>query len=120
MFYVYNIVCLWLLDKSVARSPACCCRGTPEPWRASMLLQRAPPATPHVAIGCCQGHRGVTPISFLFTVVLTVFGLCDILEYNSVVWLHIYVCVGQFGMFVVFVFNVVIVNLVVARSCCLY
>ena len=94
--------------------------GTPELREAGMLLQRASQATPHVKAGFCHNHRGATLISFVFTVVLTVFGLCDILEFNSVMWLHICVCVCQFGVFVMFVFYVVVVDLTVAQSCCLY
>ena len=115
-----EIVGLWLPKKSVARSPVCCCKGTPELRGAGMLLQRAPPAAHPVKVGCCHVHRGTTLLSFLVTVVLIVFGLCNILEFDSIVWLHICACVCQFGMFVMFMFYVVVVNLVVDRSCCLY
>ena len=104
----------------MARSPVCFCKGTPELRGAGMLLQRAPPAAPHVKAGFCHDHRGATLISFLFTVVLTVFRLCDVLEFDSKVWLHVCVCVCQFGMFVMFMFCVVVVDLVVAQSCCFY
>ena len=78
-----------------------------------MLLQRASQATPHVKAGFCHNHRGATLISFVFAVVLTVFGLCNVLEFDSKVWLHVYVCVCQFGVFVMLMFYVVVVDLLV-------
>ena len=85
-----------------------------------MLLQRAPPDAPHLKSGCCHFHKGTTLISFLFADVLTVFELCDILELNSVMWFHICVCVCQIGMFIMFVIYVVVIDLIVTQSCCLY
>ena len=78
-----------------------------------MLLQRAPPATTPVTVGCCQGHRGVTPQSFCVSVVVNVVYLCDLFELGSEVWFCVFACVVYCVVFVMFKFNVVVVDLVV-------
>ena len=85
-----------------------------------MLLQRAPPATPHVAVGFCQGHREVTPQSFCLSVVVNVLYLCDLFELGSEVWFCVFACVVYCVVFVMFKFNVVVVDLVVTYCDCLY
>ena len=87
-------------------------RGTPELLGAGMLLQRASRATPHVKAGFCHNHRGATLISFVFTVVLTVFGLCNVLEFCSDMCFHVVIVVCCSSMFM---FYVVVVDLVVAE-----
>ena len=76
-----------------------------------MLLQRAPPAAPHVKAGFCHDHRGATLISFVFTVVLTVFGLCNVLEFCSKMCFTAVTVLCYSDMFM---FYVVVVDLVVA------
>ena len=87
-------------------------RGTPEPRESSGAAApgNSPVISPVVSC-CCTSHRGITFISFVFQVVLTVLGLCDMFELCSKMC---FTAVAAICYSVVFVFNIVVVNLVVA------
>ena len=86
--------------------------GTPEPREPSGAAAPgdSPVVSPVVSC-CCTSHRRVTFISFVFKVVLTVFGLCDMFEFCSKVCFTAVTVLCYSG---IFMFYVVVVDLAVA------